>query len=545
MLEDTQAPVLLTQARLIEDRGSKMENRDPLSSILNPRIKVVRLDRDWGETAHESEKNLENVATVNNLAYVIYTSGSTGRPKAVMISHAAICNHMCWMQTEFPLTETDRVVQKTAYSFDVSVAELFAPLLAGARLIVAQPGKHQDSSYLINLMAQEKVTVLHAVPSLLRVLVEEKEIERCTCLNHVFCGGEVLAADLQKRFFDRFTANLQNLCGPTETCVESTFWTCRRDLDQRTVPIGRPIANTQIYLLDRHKQPVPVGVTGELYIGGAGLARGYLNRPEMTAEKFLPDPFTTEPGARLYRTGDLGRYLPNGNIEFLGRIDHQVKIRGFRIELGEIEAVLAEHPTVRESVVIAREDSAGDKRIVAYFIPHEGAPAISELRGYLKRSLPEYMVPSAWVILESFPLTPNGKVDRKALPVPDFSRTTLEQGYVAPRDSVEGIIAMIWSEVLRRGPIGRHDNFFDLGGHSLKATQIVSRLRKVFQSEIPLRHLFEFPTIAALGVAIDANKPKELSNDKLDGLLKTVSEDQTRKLLFEKGMRKIVWDRHE
>jgi non-ribosomal peptide synthetase component E (peptide arylation enzyme)/acyl carrier protein len=406
-------------------------------------------------------------------------------------------------------------------------------------LIVAQPGKHQDSSYLIRLMAQEKVTVLHAVPSLLRVLVEEKEIERCTCLNYVFSGGEVLSAELQERFFDRLTVNLCNLCGPTETCVESTFWTCRRDPDQRTVPIGRPIANTQIYLLDRHKQPVPVGVTGELYIGGAGLARGYLNRPEMTAEKFLPDPFTTEPGARLYRTGDLGRYLPNGNIEFLGRIDHQVKIRGFRIELGEIEAVLAQHPTVRESVVIAREDRAGDKRIVAYFIPHEGAPAIIELRGYLKRSLPEYMVPSAWVILESFPLTPNGKVDRKALPNPDFSRTTLEQGYVAPQDSVEGIIAMVWSEVLRRGPIGRHDNFFDLGGHSLKATQVVSRLRKVFRSEISLRHLFEFPTISALAAAIDSNAMEKLNNEQLDRLLiehEAMLEEEAERLLADHGI---------
>ena len=513
MLADTRASVLLTQQRLIENL--------PMHSA-----RLVCLDRDWGEMAHESEKNLEHGATANNLAYVIYTSGSTGRPKAVMMSHAAICNHMFWMQMEFPLTETDRVVQKTAYSFDVSAAELFAPLLAGARLVVAQPGKQQDSSYLINLMAQKKVTVLHAVPSLLRLLLEENGIERCTRLKHVFCGGEALSLELQECFFNRLAANLYNLCGPTETCVESIFWTCRRGRDQRTVPIGRPIANTQIYLLDRHQQPVPVGVTGELYIGGTGLGRGYLNCPEMTAEKFLPDPFTTEPGGRLYRTGDLARYLPDGTIEFLGRIDHQVKIRGFRIELGEIESVLRQHPAVRDTVVMALENTSEDpsgtgKRLVAYVARStDQSLTINAVRTFLKMKLPDYMIPAVFVFLDAFPLTPNGKIDRRALPPPDQRRPELETSFTAPRTAMEERLVQIWREVLQLDKVGIHDNFFDLGGHSLRATQVVSRIRQLLQLEVPLRTLFEAPTIEELAAVITEHGGKQLNEDHLNFILR-------------------------
>src|SRR5437867_4503115 len=384
-----------------------------------------------------------------------------------MVPHRAIVNHMLWMQEALPLSESDRVLQKTPFSFDASIWEFYAPLLVGARLVMAPPRAHQDSACLVKVLAEQQVTVLQLVPSMLDVLVEEEGLESCQSLRRVFCGGEVLPLQLTERFSGRSKAELYNLYGPTEATIDVTCGICEHK-DGQSVSIGRPIANMQVYILDSHLQPLPIGVAGELYIGGAGLARGYLNRPELTVEKFISSPFTDEPGARLYKTGDLARYLPDGNIEFLGRFDNLVKIRGFRIELGEIESVLSQHPAVQGTVVLARADVPEeqqaaqnlklDKRLLAYVVANQGfAPTINELRSFLKEKLPEYMVPSAFVFLDTLPLTPNGKIDRKALPTPDQSRPELDQSFVAPRTPVEETIVEIWAEVLKVEKVGIHD----------------------------------------------------------------------------------------
>jgi len=356
MLEDAGAPVLLTQAGL-------------LGRLPGHKGRVVCLDADWERIAREDMANPDSATAADNLAYVIYTSGSTGKPKGAMNTHRGICNRLLWMQDQYGLREADKVLQKTPFSFDVSVWEFFWPLLTGAQLVVAEPGGHRDAAYLVNLIREQGITVLHFVPSMLRVFLEEPGVEKCESLRHVMCSGEALPYDLQEEFFRLLPSQLHNLYGPTEAAVDVTHWTCRRGDDRKVVPIGRPVANTQIYILDRHLQPVPMGVAGELHIGGVQVGRGYHKRPELTAEKFIPDPFSGDPKARLYKTGDLSRWLADGAIEYLGRMDFQVKIRGFRVELGEIETTLRSHPGVREAVVLAREDIPGDPRVVAYIVP--------------------------------------------------------------------------------------------------------------------------------------------------------------------------------
>jgi len=386
---------------------------------------------------------------------------------------------------------------------------------------MAKPGGDQDAAYLVKFISEQKITAADFIPSMLHLFLQEPRVESCDHLRRITTGSETVTVDLQELFFARVNASLYNLYGPTEASIAATYWPCQRGTDLRRVPIGRPIANTQIYLLDHFLQPVPVGVPGELHIGGVGLARGYLNVPELTAEKFIPDSFGNELGARLYKTGDLARYLPDGNIEFLGRIDNQIKIRGYRIELGEIESVLSQHPSVREVVVLAREDTPGDKRLVTYVVSQQGESLeAAELRKFLKQKLPEYMIPSVFVVLDALPLTPNGKVDRRALPAPDQSRPELEQWYQAPRTPMEEILAKIWAEVLKLERIGIHDNFFDLGGHSLLATQVISRVRAGFQMEISLRTLFEKPTVAELANAILAHQ-----SEALDGVLSSILDE--------------------
>ncbi len=523
MLQDTQAPVLLTQARL---RGAVAESAAHL----------VCLDSDWDAVASHREANPVSGVRADNLAYVMYSSGSTGQPKGVMIEHQAISNHMRWVQSAFPLSESDRELQQTPFTFDVSVWEFFAPLLSGARLIVARPDRHPDSAYLVQVIAQQGITAIQVVPSMLQMLVEEPGLTACNSLRRVFCGGEALGGELARALLARLDVELYNLYGPTEACIDATCWRC--DRGQRTVLIGRPLANTRSYVLDSHRHPVPIGVPGELYIGGEGLARGYLNRPELTAEKFIPNPFSREPGSRLYRTGDLARYRPDGNIEFLGRIDHQVKLRGFRVELGEIEAVLGQHPVVRETAVVAREDSPGDKRLVAYVVPlpQEG-PEVGELRRYLKQKLPEHMVPSAFVMLDALPLTPSGKLDRRRLPEPDRAHPELKKDFVAPRAAVEQVVARTWSRVLGSKRVGIHDNFFELGGHSLLATQVMSRLREVFRVDLPLLSLFESPTVAGLSHVIVQSEAKPGNAERISHVLNRIegmSAEDVRKLLHQK-----------
>jgi amino acid adenylation domain-containing protein len=489
MLTDSGVEVLLTHSSLLE-------------SLPEHQAIVVCLDTDWDAIEQHSQNHLDVEVGSDNLAYVIYTSGSTGVPKGVMNTHRGIHNRLLWMQQAYQLTCSDRVLQKTPFSFDVSVWEFFWPLLTGARIVVALPEGHKDSAYLVNLIAQQQVTTVHFVPSMLQVFLQEPNLENCSCLQRVFCSGEALPFELTQRFFSQLKCELHNLYGPTEAAIDVTFWQCQPQDNLQIVPIGRPIANTQIYILDKHLQPVPIGVPGELYIGGDGLARGYLNRPELTSEKFIPNPFSHSKSERLYKTGDLARYLSDGNIEFLGRIDHQVKIRGFRIELGEIEAVLNTHPQIQQVVVITTEDMAGNKGLVAYIVTTDESLTNNQIREFLFSKLPEYMVPSAFVTLDTLPLTPNGKVDRKALPAPDgdFLR---EREYVAPRTASEEIIANIFASVLGVQNVGIHDNFFELGGHSLLATQVISRLRESFQMELPLRSLFEKPTVALLSDRIE------------------------------------------
>jgi amino acid adenylation domain-containing protein len=486
ILEDARPAVLITQ-RSFSDRFLSFTGR------------VVHVDADWPRIAQQPAKNPAPLAQPGNLAYVIFTSGSTGRPKGVFNEHRGIINRLLWMRETFKIGTEDRVMQKTPYTFDVSVWEFFWPLITGACLVVARPGGHREPDYLVQLIVRQKITNIHFVPSMLQAFLEAHGVERCTTLKRVFASGEALTVDIQERFFKRVIAELHNLYGPTEAAVEVTWWDCRPGLD--VVPIGKPIANAQVYVLDALFQPAPVGVPGELYLGGIQVARGYLNRPELTAERFVPDPFSKYPGARLYRTGDLTRWSKDGAVEFLGRIDDQIKLRGYRIELGEIESVLQQHEAVKQVVVVAREDRPGEKRLVAYL---EMKQKIEEpgklLKAYLQEKLPEYMVPSLYMQMEALPLTGSGKIDRRALPLPEAQGTP--EKYVGPETQEQEILCGIWAEVLRLPRVGVHDNFFEIGGHSLLATQVISRVRAAFKVELSLRAIFTSPTVAGLAESI-------------------------------------------
>jgi amino acid adenylation domain-containing protein len=433
----------------------------------------------------------------DNLAYVIYTSGSTGVPKGAMNSHRGVTNRLLWMQATCPLDATDAVLQKTPFSFDVSVGELFWPLLAGARLIVARPGGHQDPAYLVRTVVQERITTLAFVPSLLAAFLEEPDVELCNVsLRQVMCSGEALTSALQERFDARLRADLHNLYGPTEAAIEVSHWRCRRGRTHGIgVPIGRPIANIQLHVLDAHGVYVERGDIGELYIGGIGVCRGYHARAALTAERFVPDPFHAQPGARMYRTGDMVRLRHDGALDFLGRADGQVKIRGFRIELGEIETRLVRHPAVRQAAVVA-----WDGRLVAYVVPR-GADRV-DLKAYLAESLPEYMLPSTFVRLSALPLTSSGKLDRRALPAPGVERPDVELPFVTPRSATEALLAELFADALGLERVGIDDDFFDLGGHSLSATRVTARLRTLLQVELSVSVLFEAPTVARLALAL-------------------------------------------
>jgi amino acid adenylation domain-containing protein len=434
----------------------------------------------------------------DSLAYVIYTSGSTGRPKGAMNTHRAIVNRLAWMQETYTLSAADRVVQKTPASFDVSVWEFFWPLLTGATLVLARPGGHQDPEYLRQTIAAQAITTLHFVPSMLQLFLQTPLLQRCRDVRQVFSSGESLSVALQERFFAHFSCPLHNLYGPTEAAVDVSFWPCRRGADEPSVPIGYPVANTTLYVLDDAGQICPPGVSGELYIGGVQLARGYLGRAVLTAERFVPDPYSATPGARLYRSGDRARWRPDGAIEVLGRRDFQVKIRGMRIELGEIEAVLLAHPAVAEALVTVIAPAADDQRLVTYLTPAPGATLVAEeVAQHAAAHLPAYMVPATLQVLEAFPLLPNGKVDRAALPAP-LAAPAAAAPFAAPETDLEREVAAIWGAVLGVERVGRHDSFFALGGHSLLATQVAGRLRAQLAPTLPLRTLFEAPSLADL-----------------------------------------------
>ncbi|MBN4004177.1 amino acid adenylation domain-containing protein [Nostoc sp. LPT] len=535
MLNDAQVSVLLTQANLLD--------------LLPNQVEVVCLDTDKEKITHYPTHKPAYLVTAENLAYVIYTSGSTGTPKGVKVSHQNVVNLLGSMREQPGLTQQDILLSVTTLSFDIAVLEIFLPLIVGATTLIVSREVATDGEKLLKTLNHSGTTVMQATPATWRLLLAagwqgSKQLK-------ILCGGEALPPTLAKELVNR-AHSVWNMYGPTETTIWSTCYQIKAD----GMPlIGQPIANTEIYLLDAYQQPVPVGVAGELYIGGAGVALGYLNRPELTTERFISNPFSQEPHARLYRTGDLVRYLADGNLEYLQRIDNQFKIRGFRIELGEIEMVMAQHPAVKEAVVVVREDIPDEKILVGYLVskpPSEvessaesasstqhiqawnqrsdllseseslqdqtlsdayvNSPIqkqtvnnqlIPQLRQFLKEKLPNYMVPTTFVTLDAMPLTPNGKVDRKALPIPDFARPELTEGYVAPRTLVEQQIAGIWAQVLNLKNIGIHDNFFELGGHSVLAIQVTSPLRQTFQVEIPLLNLFEVSTVADLAERVE------------------------------------------
>jgi amino acid adenylation domain-containing protein len=526
MLEDSAPVALLTQNHLAG-----------LFSELNRSLPVLDMAaQPWRSRPETNPDRADRARCPSDLVYVIYTSGSTGKPKGVMVEHRSLVNRLVWMQCTYRLDARDSVLQKTPFSFDVSVWEFFWPLLVGARLVMARPEGHKDPAYLVQAISRYKITTLHFVPSMLQVFLEQADRAQCPTITRVVSSGEALPAALAQRFHQRLPqAALYNLYGPTETTVDVTAWTCRPDSTLSFVPIGRPIANTRAYILDSGGEPVPVGEAGELFIGGVGVARGYLNRPELTAERFLSDPFATEAEGRMYRTGDLCRWLPDGNIEYLGRNDFQVKIRGFRIELGEIEARLAQHPGVREAVVTAREDMPGDKRLVAYLVPAAGRRSRDrDLRDFLGRHLPDYMIPSIFIPMERMPVTANGKLDRSALPAPR-ARNQLRReltwtprkatdpysaarppigppiadllrdgDYIPPSDPLEVELIEIWEETLGLAHIGVRDDFFQLGGHSLLAARMFARIAEKLEKNLPFATLFEGATIEKLAQVIRA-----------------------------------------
>src|SRR5215212_5073588 len=506
MVHDADLKVLLTNTSL--------------AGALSPSTaSIVLIDDEWPKIAEQSDEDLVPNVTPQNLAYVIYTSGSTGHPKGVQIEHRALTNFLSSMQREPGMTPDDVLLAVTTLSFDIAGLEIFLPLITGARLIIAAGETAADGFQLRERLASSGATVMQATPATWQMLIdagwrEGKDLK-------VLCGGEALPLELAKELLAR-GVTLWNMYGPTETTIWST--TCKLERSHESVSIGRPIANTRVYVLDKFGNRVPVGVAGELHIAGAGLARGYLKRPELTAASFISHFFSAEPDQRLYKTGDLVRYSADGNLEYLGRLDEQVKIRGFRIELGEIESVLRQHPAIRSCVAVAREDTPGEKQLVAYVVTTQ-AVTPAELREYLSDKLPAYMLPAAIVELDELPLTPNAKIDRLALPAPDHRPHARE--VVSPRSQLEELLSGIWTQVLKVPDIGINQNFFELGGHSLLAVSVISRTRDALKVDLKVGHLFEAPTITALAHKID-----QLSGIQPPPPIKHVSRDQVLPLSF-------------
>ena len=489
MLSDAQARVLLTQ--------------QSLAQLVPPgAAQVVYVDTQWAAIAQHGAGNLDTPVRSNQLAYVIYTSGSTGRPKGVCGEHRATLNRLQWMWRRYPFTPDERCCQKTVLGFVDSVWEIFGPLLQGvATVLIAEPVV-KDPPRLVAELAEGGVTRIVLVPSLLRVLLDVQADlgARLPRLSHWISSGEVLPSELVERFFERLPGRvLLNLYGSSEVAADATWFEAKANARPGPMPIGRPIDNMQAYILDTQRQPVPVGVAGELYLAGAGLARGYLRRPELTQERFITNPFGDDAHRVLYKTGDLARYADDGVIEYVGRIDQQVKIRGFRIELGEIESVLKEHPGISDAVVVDVEERAGDRKLIAYVVvADEAGPTTEMLRAFLKRTLPEYMVPASFVTLDALPQLPNGKVDRRGLQGRPATPAPPRATRVAPRNQVEQTLADIWQALLGCDAVGVHDNFFELGGHSLMAMQLTSRLRDTFHRDVATRLIFDAPTIVEL-----------------------------------------------
>jgi len=476
ILEDAKAPILLSQQRLLDLLPSNS-------------ARVVCLDTDWPEIARESAENPAGSAAPENLSYVLFTSGSTGRPKGVALEHRSGATFLQWAQSVFTPEEVAGTLFSTSVCFDLSVFEMFVPLSMGGKVVMVQ-----NALYLPRLLNPNEVTLINTVPSAIAELLRTNAVP--PSVRVINLAGEALSTGLAQQIYDNTQVQrVYNLYGPTEDTTYSTYTLVSRGGE---VTIGRPLANTQVYVLDANRKPAPIGVPGELYLAGEGLARGYFGRPDLTQERFVPNPFSAKPDARMYRTGDLARFLPDGNIQYLGRTDNQVKIRGFRIELGEIESVLSKHSAVQSAVVVAREDDTGGKRLVGYVVHKSGQCAsIAELQALLQERLPEYMIPSAIIEMDALPLTPNGKIDRRRLPAPQWSAGESAPSLEA-RDQLEAMLIKIWQKVLGIPNIGVKDNFFDLGGHSLMAARLLSEVEKVMGRQIPLSALFRGATVESL-----------------------------------------------
>ncbi|HBV96367.1 MAG TPA: polyketide synthase, partial [Desulfotomaculum sp.] len=484
MLEDAGVSIVLTQER----------HMNLIKGFEGTRL---CLDSEWDYLSEEPDGNLLSITTPENLAYVIYTSGSTGKPKGCMLPHVAICNRLLWMQDKYLLTDQDRVLQKTPFTFDVSVWEFFWPLLSGACLVVAKPEGHRDSNYLVDIIRKERITTCHFVPSMLRYFVSNPNVTGCDTLRQVFTSGEALSFDLMMDFKSKLAAKLHNLYGPTEAAVDVTYWECEERADKK-VPIGRPISNIQMYILDSDLNQVPIGQEGELHIGGIGLARGYLNRPELTAERFINNPFSAEIGSKLYKTGDKSRFLPDGNIEYLGRMDFQVKLRGNRIELGEIETVLRDHEAIEEAVVLVKDEESEDPKLVAYIVVNGEPLSSKQVRQFVKNKLPGYMVPNIIVPLDSIPVTQHGKLDRKMLPWPIKERVNNKPPEESLRESISAVLSEYLEKVLDTAKIAFEDDLFDLGATSLTMVRMVEMIHKKYGVSIPVEVFLNDPTINAI-----------------------------------------------
>jgi amino acid adenylation domain-containing protein len=498
IIEDSCVPIIVTQQNLEEQLSSHQAS-------------LISTDAEWKKIAENHSDNPVGDTEPEELIYLMYTSGSTGNPKGVMVPHKGACNYVLWMQHQFPLSAEDKILNKTSINFDISVWEIFLPLITGAQLVLGKKDDLQAPEGLAALIQKEQITNIQLVPSALKTFVDSGTLSSCSSLKRIFSGGEALSVKLQEEVFESFSGELHNLYGPTEASIYVCHWVCRREDRLRSVPIGRPIHNARVYILDAQLKPVPVGMAGELYIGGEVLAKGYLNKPDINAVKFIQDPHSDDPDAKLFYTGDLARYLSDGNIEFIGRADRQVKVRGYRIELGEIEHILTKHPQVNHAIVIVREDKIEDVRLVAYLLYREkNGPDNAELREYLKQKLPGYMIPSLFVELDSIPLLPNNKVNFKALPRPEYQKTLdkeMERNY---RNDCEKNLAQIWEEVLETEKFGANDSFFEVGGHSLLITKMQILIEQKFGIEVSNIELFQYPNIRSLAQHI-TNKDQPVS----------------------------------
>ncbi|MFN6560834.1 MAG: amino acid adenylation domain-containing protein [Nostoc sp. ChiSLP01] len=518
MLTDSQLPILLTQQHLFKQ-------------LPQHQTQTICLDEDWQNFADYSQDNPCTQIKSDNLAYIIYTSGSTGKPKGTMILHSGMVNYLSWCTKAYNVAEGEGSTVNSSISFDATITSLFSPLLVGL-MVVLLPEKGEIEALKAALCSGTKFSLVKITPAHLKILSHLFASEQVNIQTQAFIiGGEALSEKVTS-FWQKYApaTRLINEYGPTETVVGCCIYEVgKQSLRGGDIPIGRPISNTQIYILDSHLQPVPVGVAGELYIGGDGLAKGYLNRPELTQEKFIPNHLCNSKSERLYKTGDRARYSSDGNIEYLGRIDQQVKVRGFRIELGEIEAVLNTHPQIQQAVVIATEDIFDKKRLVAYFVSSDESLRTNQIREFLKQKLPEYMVPNAFITLDTLPLTPNGKIDRSALPAPDGEITRSTEAYVKPQTELERMIATIWQNVLQVEKVGLHDSFFDLGGHSLLLINVHSQLREIFNQDISILEMFKYPTVSSFAQYLNQEKSEHLSFlDKSNNQLEDMKEGRKR-----------------